>query len=116
MESRPRLHTYLWKTRRIELKAIMLRDAVAAPADIRRHYRLDGKVIGGSAGNVAPVHFQSQQCAGRAAPDAIERKHRSPHGEGALRGRLAQQPVQPAQRPTDGQPLVDVAEHDDRAI
>src|SRR5258707_686658 len=49
----------------------------------------------------------------RAYPRAVERENRPARRERALDDRVAEQAVQPAQRPAERQPLVDVAEDHD---
>src|SRR5262245_40581995 len=49
----------------------------------------------------------------RTHPGAVEREQRPARRERALDDRMAEEAVQPAQRPAERQPLVDIAEDDD---
>ena len=59
------------------------------------------------------MHAEVEQRSHGPHPHTIEREQGRPHGKRAELRRLAHQAMQPPERPTDRQPFVDVADHDD---
>src|SRR5262245_10970398 len=78
--------------------------------------RLHRQVIGGERGKGGAVRAEGEQRVARPHPHAVEGEKRPARGKGALGGRMAEQLVQPAQRPAERQPFVDVAQDHDALI
>src|SRR5581483_4883281 len=95
----------------------LARQLARFPAQVlRRDDGLDRQMVRGALGHERSVRLEREQRRARTHPYAVERKERPARREGTLDHRAAEQAIEPAQRPTEREPLVDVAEHDEPLV